>query len=493
MKRQIKPQGAQPRRRRILHRCLFCAAGYLIYVLLGMSIPFLIQPDVDTSTQAAFDLARVWGEGSPDRAALVEDNQQALEIRLRMIEEADSRLILTNFDIRDSESGRDIAAALLSAAERGVKVKILTDGMNGLISMATAPMFYVLGEHPNVEVRFYNTPNPLFPWTFHGRMHDKYIIADSRLMLVGGRNTFDKFLGDYVPQHQKSHDLEVLLYNTAWAEQEPQGSVIAQVEDYFQALWNHEHTSIWLESTPVFYKGGVQRERGGLEERYEAMRVAAPVLFDTTRPVDYEALTVPLDGVTLLHNPTNILAKEPWVWWQMQQLMAQAQNRVYLQTPYAVCSEAMYRGLSEIADKDINFTILINSMGVGDNFMASSDYFHNKGKLLETGASFWEWYGSYSSHGKSVLIDQDLSLVGSYNLDMRSTYIDTEMMFVFHGQAFNQLLEDYLFRIQQDSLLATGVDTYQTKPDLQPWDNGDWKHKLYPVTSILLQPFRFLL
>ena len=57
-----------------------------------------------------------------DRAALIDDNVAALEIRIRMIEEAQKRLIFTNFDIRDCESGRDVAAALLAAAERGVQV-----------------------------------------------------------------------------------------------------------------------------------------------------------------------------------------------------------------------------------------------------------------------------------------------------------------------------------------------------------------------------------
>ena len=135
----------------------------------------------------------------------------------------------------------------------------------------------------------------------------------------------------------------------------------------------------------------------------------------------------------------------------------------------------------------------INSTGVGDNFMASSDYIHNKGKVLDTGVTVWEWYGDYSSHGKSVLIDADLSLVGSYNLDPRSTYIDTEMMLVFHGTEFNALLEGYQDDMEADSLQVTGVDTYAAKNDVQPWDNGDWKHAMFPVTSVLLQPFRFLL
>lgn len=409
-----------------------------------------------------------------------------------MIQEAQSRLIFTNFDIRDCESGRDIAAALLAAADRGVQVQVLVDGMNGLVSMAGAPVFYALGRHPNAEIRFYNTPNPLLPWTFNGRLHDKYILADDRLMLAGGRNTFDKFLGGYIPDSDQSMDLDVLFYNTAAGTGESGSSVLAEVESYFQAVWGDRHTKSWMEDVPFFFSGAADREEESLRARYQQWQTERPELFDPS-PVDYHGLTVPLEGVSFLHNPTNILSKEPWVWWQLQQLMEGAQTRVYLQTPYAVCSQAMYDGLARTAAKDISFAVQINSVGVGDNFMASSDYVHNKSKVLDTGAELWEWYGDRSSHGKSLLIDHDLAAVGSYNLDMRSTYVDTEMMFVIHGTQFNQMLEDYLYRMEARSLRVAGADRYEEKPGVTPWDNGDWKHKLYPFTSLLFQPFRCLL
>ena len=42
--------------------------------------------------------------------------------------------------------------------------------------------------------------------------------------------------------------------------------------------------------------------------------------------------------------------------------------------------------------------------------MASSDYYRNKARVLDTGAQVWEWYGDYSSHGKSLLIDQEMCI-----------------------------------------------------------------------------------
>lgn len=474
---------------RILPVVFLC---YAVYLLLGMWLPFLFQPGVSKEFQRGFDKSGFYGTGSVDRAALIDDNVAALEIRIRMIEEAQKRLIFTNFDIRDCESGRDVAAALLAAAERGVQVQVLTDGMNGLVSMASSPVFYALGAHPNIEIRFYNTPNPLMPWTFNGRLHDKYILSDDRLLLAGGRNTFDKFLGDYVPYPEKSHDLDILFYNSAAGTADSGESVLHQVEQYFQMVWSDSHSKTWLESAPFFYRKSVLLETEALHMRHSAWREAHPELLSKEN-TDYIEATVPLKAVTFIHNPINILAKEPLVWWQLQQLMEGAEERVYLQTPYAVCDQSMYDGLSRVAGRGVPFSVQINSMGVGDNFMASSDYYRNKARVLDTGAQVWEWYGDYSSHGKSLLIDQDLAAVGSYNLDMRSTYVDTEVMFVIHGEEFNAVLEHYLAEMEEDSLLVSGLETYVEKEGVTPWDNGDWKHALYPITSLLVQPFRCLL
>ena len=79
---------------RILPVVFLC---YAVYLLLGMWLPFLFQPGVSKEFQRGFDKSGFYGTGSVDRAALIDDNVAALEIRIRMIEEAQKRLIFTNF------------------------------------------------------------------------------------------------------------------------------------------------------------------------------------------------------------------------------------------------------------------------------------------------------------------------------------------------------------------------------------------------------------
>ncbi|MFQ8761408.1 MAG: phospholipase D-like domain-containing protein [Intestinimonas sp.] len=105
--------------------------------------------------------------------------------------------------------------------------------------------------------------------------------------------------------------------------------------------------------------------------------------------------------------------------------------------------------------------------------MASSDYLTNRSRLLDTRGDGGEWFGDYSSHGKAALID-DLAVVGSYNFDMRSTYLDTEMMLVFYGDAFYDLLEANLMEMEAQCLQVS-EEGYLPRAGVEPKTYGPSK------------------
>ena len=82
--------GSEKPRRKWTLRSLLCRVLplYLLYFVLGATLPFLSPPTVSDSFRAAWDPAVFEQVGSTDRAALVTDNQDALDVRLRMIGEA---------------------------------------------------------------------------------------------------------------------------------------------------------------------------------------------------------------------------------------------------------------------------------------------------------------------------------------------------------------------------------------------------------------------
>ena len=142
---------------------------------------------------------------------LIEDNGEALAERIRMLEHAKQSIVLSTFDFHSDISGKKMLAALWAAAERGVKVKILADGCNSWLRMTGNAYFYALASHENVTIKTYNPVNPLLPFHAMSRMHDKYVIVDDSLYLLGGRNVYDSFLG--AQDGPKNYDRDVLVYH----------------------------------------------------------------------------------------------------------------------------------------------------------------------------------------------------------------------------------------------------------------------------------------
>lgn len=468
-------------------------AVFLIYVILGCLIPFMNPKQVSDSFKSSFDSSAFYNDTdsfSSDRAAVVETSMDALNFRIQMIHQAKERIVLSTFDIRAGQSCDDIFSSILEAADRGVAVQILVDGLYGSLHMNNEPLFYVLGAHPGIEIKFYNIPHLLKPWTIHGRMHDKYILIDDNLLLMGGRNTFDYFLGEY-NMRNLSYDRDVLIYNTAYENKEDQSSAVWQTDAYFKDMWSLDACETVFENPSKSMKKKMAAEKSRLREHYLSLTQSHPEL--TVPDYNYESATIPIKKATLIWNPTHILGKEPWIWYQLEVLMKQAKERVYLHTPYAVFSKDMYRGMTETGSTVPDFKMMLNSVAVGDNFMASSDYIYNKHKILDTGVTIYEYNGDHSSHGKSMLIDHDLSLIGSYNLDMRSTYVDTETMLVIHGEEFNQQLEHHILKLQEDAVLLAPDGTAAAKDLDKVKEVPKTKQFLFAITSRLFQLIHYLI
>lgn len=464
---------------------LFSFLAFFLYLFIGMLVPFATpqKPDAEYSS---YDRDTYYGTGSSQRARIVEENTEALEERIRMITAAKDEIILSTFDMRKDESTLDISAALLEAADRGVHIRILVDGISGLLRMERQPMFYALSSHPKIELRLYNEPNLLRPWTINGRMHDKYVISDHRLLLLGGRNTFRYFLGDYETK-DRSYDREVLIYQPS--HDEP-GDAIHQVEAYFEKVWAMPECRPFHDEEALSQSKKVNAALGQLQEHYEEMRSLHPQWFDTS--ITYEDLTVPIEKATLVSGETGILGKQPLVWNELQKLMTHGKKRVMIHTPYAVMDDYMYDGMKEIRESVEDFSMVVNSVENGDNLVASSDYLRHKKNILDTGVTLYEFDGGDSSHGKSILIDDDISIVGSFNLDLRSVYMDTELMLVIHSKELNAQLEEYMEFFQKDCRKATGEHTYETPAHIQVAEVPWWKRIVWKILGILLIPVRYL-
>lgn len=479
---------ARRKKKSRLRRALRSLIGFII-VLLAVNIgaayaPFARLPDVSPATVSAAearaeDMLR--DHDSPDRAMIIESSTDALDERIRLIEQAEREIIIVTYENHDGESTRDVLAAALSKASEGVKVRFLVDGIAGRFDHTGAELFQAVASHPNVEVRFYNLVQLGTPWRYMGRMHDKYLIVDDWAYILGGRNLFDKFLGDYVQTNQ-SLDREVLICRDGDGE-----SSLEVLREYFEGMWAGEDTTSFY-TLPKISEDRRQAVYDALRARLERLRAERPELF---APCDYAARTVPTRGVWLVSNPTTIYAKEPVVFTQLSALMRRAKRDVVIHSPYAVLNRAMRDGLAEIAAR-VPVTLMVNAVENGANLVANGDYLYHRRDVLSTGAQVLEYAGGKSYHGKAAAIDDCLSVIGSFNMDLRSAYVDTELMLVIRSPEINAELRGYMEALHADSRRVIDTDTAMVPAGLTLPPFPLWKRALLYVIGALMQPVRNL-
>ena len=213
----------------------------LLLYIAALVVPYIPHKKVSETFQKHFQTWTFYQEQTgTERVAYINDNTDALLCRLRMTEEAEDEIIVSTFDFNADKAGKDMMSALLCAADRGVSVKVIVDGCSGFLDMCGNEWFQALTAHENVEMRIYNPVNLLKPWTLQARMHDKYVICDRKIYLLGGRNTMNLFLGDY--SSSKNIDRELLIY-----EPDVDGdSSVNQLLAYFDTVWNRPESKEYL-------------------------------------------------------------------------------------------------------------------------------------------------------------------------------------------------------------------------------------------------------
>lgn len=444
---------------------------WVLYVAICLVIPPLFHKSTGkeiASSYPAFDTM------AQERILSIDNNMDALLWRLRLIEAARERVVLTTFNFRDDNSGQDIMAALLHAADRGVEVQILVDGINGSLWMTNSRNFQELAAQECVEVKFYNPINLLKPWEINYRMHDKYLIADDFAYILGGRNTDNRFLGSYTDSYNEDRD--ILVYEVMPGE----GNSYIQLQEYFAQMWN-------LACCKPYEAYG--NGRGYLEEHYQEIRKKYPDAFIEPEWVD---VTIETNGIELCTNPVEPENKQPVLWNRLVSEMGQ-ENDILIQTPYIICSQNMYQDLTDISIDGSKVEIFINAVESGTNPFGCTDYLNQKGNVRETGSYIYEYLGEQALHTKTIVAGSSICMVGSCNLDMRSVYLDTEMMLLIDCPELNKSIRMQAEELKKESLMVSPNGGVTEGENFRFAERNIVKKMFYGVLRVLIIPFRHLL
>lgn len=503
---------------------LLLAVVILVVAIVACAlITYHRQPVLTQEDKEELAVDSIWKTRTqPERARIIEDNGDALLERVKMISNAKSEIVLSTFDFRADESGKIILGALIDAADRGVSVNVIVDGVSGFLRMKGNPYFEALAASSGTSIKIYNKVNPLAPWRSMGRLHDKYLIADKSSYIIGGRNTFSYFLGSN--SQYKNYDRDVLVY----CENANEDSSVNDLLSYFENVWNYKESkpymsgvnslesdsghfiinadenndksnSVTKKKSKLLSKSDVAVAKEELISLYtEYYANNADNVFTVTssdeelKDADYDNVsgdrtdntdnniykdTYEVRNIALLSNPIEYTSKKPVVWYQLVELMKNAHSKVKIHTPYIICNDYMYDGLEEVCNSVENVSLMTNSIGNNGNPFGSADYYVNKNKILGTGIDVWEYEGGYSYHGKSVLIDDNISVIGSFNLDMRSVYLDTELMLVIDSEDINRQLSESMESYEHVARNANSDGSYDNPYDVEPVELSQYRRR----------------
>jgi putative cardiolipin synthase len=420
-----------------------------------------LQPvDLPPEYTAAPADTRLWetlaDERPGDWYALLNDGLGALDWRLRAIDSATESIDLQTFLWSVDTVGSLVLDHLVAAAERGVAVRLLVDDS---FLLGKDDILLELAYHPNIEYRIYNpykrrsnnvvTRQALNLAEFHRldhRMHNKAMIVDNRVAIVGGRNLADEYFGLHAVANFR--DLEVMVG----------GPIALEITAEFDSYWN-DHWSVPIESL-----SHVTHTAADLDAA-RAVRVANLHIHaeqsDTERLEEWRALTsTAVDGEATLfaddppeENPAEAREAPVQVANALMEILDAATEEVLIVSAYLIPTPELEGAVERAIGRGVRIRMLTNSIRSNNHLTAHSAYRNHIRALLDNGAELHEVRIDASDrdiymlspieekqlalHAKALVIDFDKVFIGSANLDPRSLRINTEMGLLIESEALN--------------------------------------------------------
>ena len=431
---------------------------------------------------------------------LIRFGRVALEARLALADLAEHALDLQYFIWDADTSGRLLAEALYRAAERGVRVRLLLDDITLVGRDAELARF---SGHPHVEIRAFNPFRDrarhvadLFtdPSRVNRRLHNKVMIADNAVAIVGGRNIADHYFGVHGESNYRDLDAFVV------------GPVVRDTSRVFDDFWNSAH-AVPFEA----FVGAAQTPEDAREQAaFMRERIAAERL-PYTIAEDVAALKASLAALRerLVWAPVRVLYDDPskaedasvrGIAGELEVLGGNARSEILIENAYFVPRDRLVGILSDAVARGVHVRVLTNSLATNDVAAVHAGYEKAREELLRNGVELHElrpdsamkerWSllsvrSRAALHAKTLVVDRRWSVIGSYNLDPRSADINTELVLLVDSPTFAAKLVEFLdsgvdptnsYRVSlEDGGLrwraegAEGVTVHEHEPETSWW------------------------
>nr|WP_239005974.1 phospholipase D family protein [Burkholderia territorii] len=402
---------------------------------------------------------------------LLSDGATALQMRIALARAATKTLDMQYYIATEDTTGKLLLAAALYAADRGVRVRMLVDDLN---FRDIDRVMAALNTHPKIEIRVFNpfgashygmverTANSLTRIdSFTRRMHNKAMIADNQIAIVGGRNLGDEYFS--ASPTLQFRDLDVLAA----------GPVTSDISRSFDDYWASASSyPLRVLNHQTFDPKDLDAMRDELRDHwrknadpYNAKPLNATPLAQQIARDELELVWAPaefkVDAPDKIVRPTDTYVSPPMQ--RLVELTRGAQQEFLAFSPYFVPHDAGVKILGDTAARGVRVAILTNSLAATDAVAVQAGYAPYRVPLLRRGVELYEFkarpnppsaglFGSRSRaslHAKAYVIDRKILVIGSLNLDPRSAHLNTELALVIHSPTIAQQAAAIFARVTQ--------------------------------------------
>lgn len=379
----------------------------------------------------------------------------SLDTRLELAARAERTLDIQYYHVASDETGRYFLRMLRDAARHGVRVRLLIDD---LYTTGEDELLLGFAAHPNVQLRVFNpfvrgrdfgqlgrfVVAPGQWGRLNHRMHNKLVIADGAMAVLGGRNIANEYFLRGPTQNFVDMDLFTV------------GAIVPHLARVFDSFWNSDavYPIESITSSPL----PAQALRDYFDRATDPSVTPGPDPLPPNDVLGYGPVSEDLDAgrLGLIWGTASVIADIPLkvqasaeelkmsgVTYNVLAAMRTARREVLVSSPYLVPGERGMALIRDLRGRGVKVSVLTNSLASTDEPLVHIGYSRYRPEMVDLGVAVHELSSSRLGrnprqprlfgkslgrlHAKLVVIDKERLFIGSMNLDPRSQSTNTEI------------------------------------------------------------------
>ena len=358
-----------------------------------------------------------------NKVKLLLNGEEKFPELIKALENAKSHIHLEYYIYENDVTGNQIAEMLIKKAKEGLEVRFLYDdfGSHGL----TKPFIQKLKDAgvqtaPFYKIKWYALANRI-----NYRNHRKIVIIDGFVGFVGGINMSDKYRNDLIPKNKLFwRDTHLMVM----------GQATSYLQYLFMCDWNFcspnklVYNELYFPEIPL---------NNTIEDDVVQIAASGP---DSLQPV---------------------------IFYSLLESISAAKKSIYITSPYFIPGESLMDALIIAIQSGLDVKVLVP--GISDSKMvnaAASAYYT---ELLQYGAKIYK-YNKGFVHAKTMVIDDDLAIIGSANMDYRSFDLNFEVNAMVYSKNIAKELKEAFENDLKESVQIDAIEWLNRPKHIHLWE-----------------------